>query len=73
MREEGEVFVYVGTPLPSHEIAVKAPENAPIGKLKDTRADGLKGAPEWTTDGFVKRANQDAGRDELDEMEEESP
>lgn len=68
LREEGEVFIYVGDKLPSSEIAVKADQGAEVAKpVPEVNEGPLKDAPEWTTAGFVKRANLASGRDEVDD------
>jgi len=65
---EGGIFVYVGTELPSEEIAVPAPEGAQAGDLiplhePDPNEAGK--APTWTSDGFVRAAMQKMGAQAL--------
>jgi hypothetical protein len=68
--KEGEVFVFVGDKLPAEHIAVAADSAEALGVPAPEPVDPLADKPPWTTDGFVTRANRDAGRDE-EEGEEE--
>ena len=64
---EGEVFMHVGPELPHKDIAMRAPDGAPVGK-PPLGADGTpsKDAPDWTTQGFVKKAHAAAAKGEDD-------
>lgn len=65
--QEGEVFIYEGA-LPSPEVCVKAPEGARVGVPLPAPIDqNPQDPPEWTTQGFVGRANRSAGSDEFED------
>ena len=68
--KEGEVFVFVGDKLPAEHIAVPADSSAELGVPPPEPEPLVKEKPPWTTQGYVKKANEEAGRAE-EESEEE--